>query len=257
MNELLLGIDIGTSGCKITAIDLQGQHRRHGARPSTTRRIRIRAGRSRIPTSGTRSPADCSSRCWRGANAGRSRSPRLAWTVRRTTRCWPTATSGPCARPSCGPISGACSRRRGWRPKPARRSSGSAIRSRRPPGRCRNWSGSPSTNPTRSARTAHVLFTKDYVRHQLTGTWETDHIEAQGSLLYDMAGRCWSDDLCRLAGLPLSVLPPLVAPTDVVGSVTASGRRSRPDCARARRWSPAAPIRPSRTTRPARSGRAR
>jgi xylulokinase len=69
-------------------------------------------------------------------------------------------------------------------------------------------------------RVAHVLFTKDYVRRQFTGTWETDHIEAQGSLLYDMAQRRWSADLCRLAGLPLSVLPPLVAPTDVVGSVT-------------------------------------
>jgi len=67
---------------------------------------------------------------------------------------------------------------------------------------------------------AHVLFTKDYVRHQLTGTWETDHIEAQGSLLYDMARRCWSEELCRLAGLPMRVLPPLVAPTAVVGSVT-------------------------------------
>jgi xylulokinase len=64
------------------------------------------------------------------------------------------------------------------------------------------------------------LFTKDYVRRQLTGTWETDHIEAQGSLLYDMAGRRWSEELCRLVGLPPSVLPPLVAPTDVVGMVT-------------------------------------
>ena len=71
-------------------------------------------------------------------------------------------------------------------------------------------------------RVVHVLFTKDYVRRQLTGTWETDHIEAQGSLLYDMAGRRWSEDLCRIAGLPMSVMPPLVEPTDVVGSVTAT-----------------------------------
>lgn len=74
-------------------------------------------------------------------------------------------------------------------------------------------------------RVAHVLFTKDYVRRQLTGTYETDHIEAQGSLLYDMAARRWSDELCRLAGLPPTVLPPLVAPTDVVGSVTPTAAR--------------------------------
>jgi len=74
-------------------------------------------------------------------------------------------------------------------------------------------------------RVERVLFSKDYVRRQLTGTWETDHIEAQGSLLYDMAGRRWSEDLCRLAGLPIEVLPPLVEPTTVVGSVTQAAAR--------------------------------
>lgn len=69
-------------------------------------------------------------------------------------------------------------------------------------------------------RTRRVMFGKDFVRHRLTGTWETDHIEAQGSLMYDMAGRRWSPELCRLAGLALEVLPPLVEPTDVVGRVT-------------------------------------
>ncbi len=70
------------------------------------------------------------------------------------------------------------------------------------------------------ARTVHVLFTKDYVRHCLTGTWETDHIEAQGSLFYDMARRDWSAELCGLAGLSVDSLPPLVRPTEVVGAVT-------------------------------------
>lgn len=76
------------------------------------------------------------------------------------------------------------------------------------------------TEPQSIGRTAHILFTKDYVRYRLTGTWETDHIEAQGSLLYDMAKRAWSDELCRLAGISASVLPPLVDPTAVVGRVT-------------------------------------
>ncbi len=75
-------------------------------------------------------------------------------------------------------------------------------------------------DPDAFGRVAHLLFTKDYVRRQLTGTWETDHIDAQGSLLYDMAHRAWSADLCRLAGLSKDVLPPLVEPTDVVGAVT-------------------------------------
>lgn len=70
------------------------------------------------------------------------------------------------------------------------------------------------------ARTVHVLFTKDYVRHRFTGTWETDHIEAQGSLFYDMRRRAWSESLCGLAGVPVDALPPLVEPTAVVGAVT-------------------------------------
>ena len=80
------------------------------------------------------------------------------------------------------------------------------------------WVADHDPGPLRATR--RVLFTKDFVRHQLTGTWETDHIEAQGSLLYDMAGRRWSEELCRLIELPPEVLPPLVSPTDVVGRVT-------------------------------------
>lgn len=77
-------------------------------------------------------------------------------------------------------------------------------------------------DPGAMARLAYILFSKDYVRYQLTGVWVTDHIEAQGSLLYDMAGRRWSPELCALAGLSLDVLPPLVEPTAVVGQVTAA-----------------------------------
>ena len=70
-------------------------------------------------------------------------------------------------------------------------------------------------------RTAHVMFVKDYVRWRLTDRWCTDTIEAQGTLLFDMANTRWSDELCALAGIRPPILPPLVAPTDVVGKVTA------------------------------------
>lgn len=75
-------------------------------------------------------------------------------------------------------------------------------------------------------RAKHVLFTKDYVRYQLTGAWHTDHIEAQGSMLYDMAARDWSVELCQLAGLAPEALPPLVEPADVVGAVTPAAARA-------------------------------
>ncbi len=77
--------------------------------------------------------------------------------------------------------------------------------------------------PEALQRTTRMMFVKDYVRWRLTGEWCTDTIDAQGTLFFDMANTRWSEELCALAGIPLSILPPLVKPTDVVGEVTARG----------------------------------
>ncbi len=66
-----------------------------------------------------------------------------------------------------------------------------------------------------------IMFVKDYVRYLLTGSWETDFIEAQGTLLFDATNNQWSDELCQLIGLPIEVLPPICLPTDIVGEITA------------------------------------
>ena len=71
----------------------------------------------------------------------------------------------------------------------------------------------------------YVFFEKDYIRFYLTGVFCTDHIEAAGSMLYDMQKREWSTALCTLAGIDPAVLPPLCDPTDVIGSVTAAAAR--------------------------------
>ena len=41
-----------------------------------------------------------------------------------------------------------------------------------------------------------IMFVKDYVRYLLTGSWETDFIDAQGTLFFDAANNQWSDKLC-------------------------------------------------------------
>lgn len=69
-------------------------------------------------------------------------------------------------------------------------------------------------------RTKRLLFAKDYVRHQLTGDFVTDVIEAQGSMFFDYTQMNWSNELFDLLGLPDSVLPKLVRPSDIVGTVT-------------------------------------
>ncbi len=75
-------------------------------------------------------------------------------------------------------------------------------------------------------RVAHIVFEKDYVRYLLTGVICTDHIEAEGSMLYDSTSRDWSPFLCDLAGIDVAVLPPLVNPTDIIGTVTTTAAQA-------------------------------
>ena len=74
-------------------------------------------------------------------------------------------------------------------------------------------------------KTAKILFVKDYVRYLVTGIAATDYIEAQGTLFFDMKKMCWSEELVKLAGLRMEQLPELVNPTDVVGRITAQAAR--------------------------------
>jgi len=79
--------------------------------------------------------------------------------------------------------------------------------------------------PTIMDRVERIFFTKDYLRYRLTGSWETDHIDAQGSMLFDGGTRKWSSDLIAELGLPLSVFPEVVPPTTVSGKITAEAAR--------------------------------
>jgi xylulokinase len=65
-----------------------------------------------------------------------------------------------------------------------------------------------------------VMLAKDYLRFKLTGSWETDWIDALGTLMLDAEKRKWSEELCGYIGLPMKTLPKIVAPTDIVGKVS-------------------------------------
>ena len=86
--------------------------------------------------------------------------------------------------------------------------------------------------PDALAKTEHVLFVKDYVRYLLTGEAATDRIEAQGTLMWAMPGTSgtsgttgtdgiWDAELVALSGLKMSAMPKIIAPVDVAGHVTA------------------------------------
>ena len=79
--------------------------------------------------------------------------------------------------------------------------------------------------PENANKTRHIFFEKDYIRYFLTGVFCTDHIEAEGSMLFDARKMRWDESLCALAGIDPSFLPPIVSPTDTIGAVTKEAAR--------------------------------
>jgi xylulokinase len=68
------------------------------------------------------------------------------------------------------------------------------------------------------ARVAQVLLPKDYVRLRLTGERAIDAAEASGTLLFDVAGRRWSDEVCAALEIPLEWLPAVHESTEIGGA---------------------------------------
>jgi xylulokinase len=67
-------------------------------------------------------------------------------------------------------------------------------------------------------RIRHVLLPKDYVRFRLTGERAIDAADASGTLLFDVAHRRFSDEVCDALELPREWLPPAFESTEVAGA---------------------------------------
>src|SRR5580765_3988482 len=68
------------------------------------------------------------------------------------------------------------------------------------------------------AAARHVLLPKDYVRLRLTGERAIDAAEASGTLLFDVAHRRWSEEVCAALEIPTEWLPPVSESTEVGGA---------------------------------------
>jgi xylulokinase len=78
-----------------------------------------------------------------------------------------------------------------------------------------------NNEPENLKKVKHILFVKDYIRFLLTGEMACDCIESQGTLFWDMKNSRWSEELCGLADIPVKALPRIGKPTDMAGRVTA------------------------------------
>lgn len=79
--------------------------------------------------------------------------------------------------------------------------------------------------PENYARIDRLMFTKDYVRSWLTGDFCTDVVDAQGSLLFDAREMKWSPELCGMIDLPMNVLPEIRLSKETTGKVGTEAAR--------------------------------
>lgn len=74
--------------------------------------------------------------------------------------------------------------------------------------------------PDAFAKTVKVLLPKDEIRRRLTGEFATEVSDASGTLLLDVANRCWSKQLLDALELDESLLPRVYESEEVTGRLT-------------------------------------
>jgi len=72
--------------------------------------------------------------------------------------------------------------------------------------------------PETYAQIRKILLPKDYVRLRLTGEHAIDAADASGTLLFDVANRRWSAEVCEALEIPPDWLPPAHESTAVGGA---------------------------------------
>lgn len=75
--------------------------------------------------------------------------------------------------------------------------------------------------PDSYARIHHVLLPKDYVRLRLTGEEATDVADASGTLLFDVARRAWSEEVLQALEIPVDWLPRVLESPELSGHTSA------------------------------------
>jgi xylulokinase len=81
------------------------------------------------------------------------------------------------------------------------------------------------------ARLRRILVTKDYVRYRFTGQYQTDVYDAIGTQLYAAQTAEWSDELCDLIGFNPDWLPPVSPATSISGPLLAEAAQDAGLCA--------------------------
>jgi xylulokinase len=79
--------------------------------------------------------------------------------------------------------------------------------------------------PDNYKKLATLMLPKDYIVHLLTGRLCTEFSDAAGTLLLDVKNRVWSKEVCEKIDVDISILPELLDSTGVVGTLTAQASK--------------------------------
>jgi xylulokinase len=74
-------------------------------------------------------------------------------------------------------------------------------------------------------RTAYLLDCKEYILFKLTGKIAIDWVGASVYFLFNPYTKFWSEEVCKVTGIPLDKLPPAYPCTEVIGEVTEQAAR--------------------------------
>ncbi|HEX7974793.1 MAG TPA: xylulokinase, partial [Anaerolineales bacterium] len=66
----------------------------------------------------------------------------------------------------------------------------------------------------------HILLPKDYVRYRLTGEYALDKADGAGTILFDLKARDWSPEVLAALNIPAGWLPPTYEGPQITGEVT-------------------------------------
>jgi len=75
-------------------------------------------------------------------------------------------------------------------------------------------------DPRSFEKISHVLTPKDFIKFKLTEVLNTEYSDASGTFLMDYEEKEWSDQLLSYLGLSEDNMPPLTESTEIIGSVT-------------------------------------
>jgi xylulokinase len=76
-----------------------------------------------------------------------------------------------------------------------------------------------NNEPDLFAKINKIMLPKDYINYCLTGNFTTDYSDASGTLLLDVAHKCWSREMLKICSVRMEQMPALYESYAPIGTI--------------------------------------